>query len=239
MLSLLMYILGAVFLLSGVYALGVSNYNLGVLMTLLVGVFFILWGIFYKKLPRWLNTAVVLGFSLEFLFAVLLGVYGHCDNADYTEEAAVVLGAAVHGDRISGVLKARLDAAAEYYEKNPDALIIVSGGMGAQETVTEASAMKKYLVSAGVPESSVALEEKAGSTLENMRFSREIADGRFGEDYRVVIVTNGFHVFRAMHYAKEAGFENAVHVHGGLPLTGALPCYLRETVGVVKMWILG
>lgn len=239
MLSLCMYIFGAVFLLSGVYALAVSNYNLGVLMTLFIGVFFILWGVFYKKLPKWLNTVVVLGLSLEFLFTVFLGVYGHSDNPDYTEEAVVVLGAAVHGDRISKVLKARLDAAAEYYEKNPDTLIIVSGGMGAQETVTEASAMKKYLVAVGVPEDSVALEEKAESTLGNMRFSKEIADERFGKDYRVVIVTNGFHVFRAMHYAKEAGFENASHVHGGLPLTSALQCYLRETVGVVKMWILG
>ena len=50
-------------------------------------------------------------------------------------------------------------------------LIVVSGGQGPQETVTEAEAMRRYLVSCGVAEDHIVKEERATSTLENLQFS--------------------------------------------------------------------
>ena len=97
--------------------------------------------------------------------------------------------------------------------------------------------MKKYLVEKGVDQSCIIMEEKATSTAENMRFSKEILDEHFGREYNVVVITNGFHIFRSVYLAKRAGFSEVYHMRTGLQWYNVLPCYLRETMAVVKTFI--
>ena len=91
-------------------------------------------------------------------------------------DAVIVLGAAVHGDRVTWVLSNRLDAAIAYLEAHPDAIAVVSGGQGAGETVTEGSAMRKYLLEHGIAEDRVIAEERATNTTENFLFSKALID---------------------------------------------------------------
>jgi len=158
---------------------------------------------------------------------------------NYNEDAVIVLGAGVRGDRVTLPLKMRLDKAIEYHYKNPDALIVVTGGQGLQETVTEAYAMEKYLVQNGVDNSKILKEEKATSTFENMKYSKEILDNYFTNDYSVVIITNNFHIFRGTTIAKNSGFKNVTHMHAGLQWYNLMPCFLRESLAVIKMIICG
>ena len=118
-----------------------------------------------------------------------------------------MLGCGVRGDRVSVGLARRLDKAAAYAADHPDVLIVVSGGQGPQETVTEAQAMEQYLLSCGIAGDRILKEEQATSTLENLQFSDALLRERFPDGYRAALVTSRFHVFRAVHIARTLDLE--------------------------------
>lgn len=243
--NIILLFAGIAILFNGVMLSMLSNFNLGVLATVFAGIFFTAWGIFYRKINdmtkrgfplavKWLIIAAV---CIEVLFVGFIFAYGMNDTAEYNEDVVIVLGAGVRGDRVTLPLKLRLDRAAEYHRKNPDALIIVSGGQGLQETVTEASAMEKYLLTQGVDASKIMKEEKATSTNENMRFSKEIADSVLGGEYKTAIITNNFHIYRSTRIAKHEGLGTVRHMHAGLQYYNILPCGIRESLAIIKMWV--
>ena len=178
-------------------------------------------------------TAVSLGIVL---FGVLFGMILHGQSVGPEEEAdyLIVLGAGLRGDRPSLVLMYRIEAAAEYLLANPESNVVVSGGQGANEWISEAEAMKKALVDLGVDESRIFLEDKSTSTNENLTFSKRFIP----EDASVVIVTNKFHVFRACHLAREIGYESVSGL-GAENVWWLNPTnYLRECMAVFKDVVL-
>ncbi len=245
-LSILMTIVGAIFSVYGIALCIATNINTGVVLVLLLGLFMLAAGIFYKQLAQLTKSGffrickiiVIIGLCVELILVSFLAIYGVTDTVDYREDAVVVLGAGIKGDKVTVTLKHRLDKAIEYHSKNPDAIIIVTGGQGFQETVTEAYAMEKYLVEAGVDKSKIIKEEKATSTAENMRFSKEILDGHFDKDYSVAVITNNFHIFRAVTIAGRNGLEHVSHLHAGLQWYNVIPSYLRESIAILKMIIM-
>ena len=77
-------------------------------------------------------------------------------GADYM----VVLGAQVNGTKVSRALRYRLDAAFEYAMDNKNTKVIVSGAQGYKEDITEAKAMRDYLVEKGLEVERVIMEDK-------------------------------------------------------------------------------
>lgn len=239
--------IGIVFTIYGLVLCAMSNLNLGVILTVAIGGAVFLLGIFYSKIQiltsrgflKFAKTIVIILLCAEILLIGFIAIYGQNDTVNYNEDAIIVLGAGIRGDKVTLPLKMRLDKAIEYHLKNPDALIVVTGGQGFQETVTEAYAMEKYLVSNGVNKNVILREEKATSTNENMRFSKEILDTYFKEEYGIAVITNNFHIFRGVSIAKNEGFENISHMHAGLQWYNLIPCYLRESLAVLKMLFLG
>ena len=238
---------GTMFTIYGIVLCVFSNLNLGVILVTIYGIITFCIGVFYSKLNnlttirafRICKNVFVLLLCLEIALISFIAIYGFSDNVNYNEDAVVVLGAGIRGDRVTLPLKMRLDKAIEYHYKNPDALIVVTGGQGLQETVTEAYAMEKYLVQNGVDNSKILKEEKATSTVENMKYSKAILDNYFSNDYSVVVITNNFHIFRGATIAKNTGFENVTHMHAGLQWYNLMPCFLRESLAVIKMIFLG
>lgn len=241
----ILLIVGAAVFINGAFMSLVSNFNLGVILTVLAGAFFLLWGVFYKKIneftkrgwAKWVKIAVITLVCLEAMLIAFLAIYSQVDSVNYNEDAVIVLGAGIRGDRVTVPLAYRLNAAIEYHKKNPDAVIVVTGGQGFQETITEAEAMEKYLLRKGVNPDKIIKEEKATSTNENMRFTKEILDEHFEGEYSVVVVTNNFHIYRGVQIAKIEGFENVYRKHAGLKWYNIVPCYLRESLAVLKMWV--
>ncbi len=241
------FIIGTALFINGVCLLIFANWNLGVLLTALIGILLLTYAAFCNKAEKILGSKlfnvvkkiIALALCIEALFVSFVAIYGCNDNVDYTEDAVIVLGAGIRGDQVTMPLKYRLDKAVEYHGKNPDAMLVVTGGQGFQETVTEASAMEKYLLSCGIPEDRIIKEEKATSTNENMKFSKEILDRHFSDDYKIAVITNNFHIYRGVSIAKLEGFENVTHMHSGLTWYNLIPCYLRETLAIVKMWVFG
>lgn len=99
--------------------------------------------------------------------------------------------------------------------------------------------MERYLLSEGIQKERIVREEKATSTNENMRFSKELLDSVIPNEYKVTVITNNFHVYRTTVIAKKEGFKQVSHIHTGLQWYNVIPCYLRESVVVLKMWIFG
>ncbi len=230
--------IGTALLLNGVHVSLVSNFNLGTILVFALGAFFVLFGALYARLWKWLRITVLCGTVVLVLLCAGLSVYGSFDNAGDSTEALVVLGCGVRGDRVSVGLARRLDKALAYYKDHPDVVIVVSGGQGAQEQITEAEAMRRYLVAAGVPNEKIIKEEQATSTLENLKYSDEILRERFPDGYHAALVTSRFHVFRAERIAAR---YRLFYNHLGAPSKWyAVPMNnLRELVAIAHEIVRG
>ena len=224
-----------------------SNYNLGVILPAILGLPLLLLGLLWGRMDAgfwlFLRRLVLVCYGLGCLFLLFLGslmlrAIDRGEHGDY--DALIVLGAAVHGDRVTWVLSNRLDTAYDYAVAHPNTTLVVSGGQGDGESVTEASAMAGYLVRRGIDQSRILQEDKATSTAENFAFSKAIIDEQLGKDATIGFVTTRFHVYRA----------GRVALKGGIPARGlgapdvwylAINNFLRECVGIcwytVKGWI--
>ena len=116
----------------------------------------------------------------------------------------IVLGAQVRKDGPSPVLKYRLDKAVEYLNENPDTVCIVSGGQGSNEPWSEAEGMARYLQEKGIDTARILPEDKSQTTEQNITNSKKLMK----EGASVGIVTNNFHVFRALQIAKKYGLSD-------------------------------
>lgn len=223
-----------------------SNFNFGLLLVWLITA--ALW--VYLLLHRQIDAfcAVGIGRVLKILFFCGCGVFcallafvalsGYANRADGSERAVVVLGAGLRGERVTTVLRYRLDAAYDYHLQNPDAVIVVTGGQGRGEDIPEAVAMKRYLVQKGVPEALILEETASTSTEENFLFaSRLLAERGIGQDEPIAYVTNAFHCYRAGRYAQLVGFADVAAVPAGINASAVLTCYLREVFAVLYYWV--
>lgn len=121
-------------------------------------------------------------------------------KADYI----VVLGAGLAGERVTPLLAARIEKGMELLERNPKAVLLMSGGQGPGEETAEGRAMADYAVCHGVPAERILVEDKSKSTEENLLYSRELM-GKTNP--RVLIVTTSYHVFRALLLARQQGLK--------------------------------
>ena len=161
-------------------------------------------------------------------------------DSDCERPYLVVLGAAVYGEQPSLTLVRRMEGALEYLETYPESTVIVSGGMGKGENITEALAMHDWLVAHGIAEERVLMEPKATSTQENLQYSFDIIRSRGDDpDGNVAIVSSAYHLFRAKSMAKLQGVEAAgVAAPWGYPMV-MLNYFIREAFGVTHLWVFG
>jgi len=120
-------------------------------------------------------------------------------------EIIVVLGAAQYNGRPSPVLKARLDQAADLFRRRLAPRVVVTGGVGERDSVSEAAVGRRYLVDvAGLPPDAVRAED-AGNTSEASL--RAVARAMPAGPRRVILVSDGFHMFRLGIIARRLGLE--------------------------------
>ncbi|WP_099191359.1 YdcF family protein [Tepidibacter mesophilus] len=166
----------------------------------------------------------------------LIIIHGQEDKK-YDAEYLVVLGSGLWGDVLSPTLLDRMNKSLEFIKNNPDTKIIVSGGQGRGENMPESQAMRDYLVLNGVDENKIIQEDKSTSTIENLKFTKQILENLDGKNnHKIMIVTNEFHLFRSKFIAKRLGF-----IAYGMPsktITHIAPKYfIREYFAVIKSFI--
>ena len=188
-----------------------------------------------------LIAALLLGFSLFTVLETMVVRGSFADESDAPVSAVIVLGAGVNGETPSLTLRTRIDAAAAYLEEHPDVPVVLSGGQGPGEAITEAECMRRALVRRGVDESRLYPEERSTSTQENLRYSRAILE-ELGVDpaRRVAIVTSDFHLCRAR--LMWGGDTAAVPAH--LPSALYFQCltvnyFIREAFGLAAYFVYG
>lgn len=170
--------------------------------------------------------------------AVVWNYFAFCRPPVQNEDATViVLGCKVNGEEPSLMLKRRLLKAKEYLEQNPQANCVVSGGMGENESYTEAHVMKKFLMENGISEQHVYEENRSTNTDTNIRYSLQVIQQQeLGEN--LIICTDGFHQLRAWMYVRRNG-RDAAAISGKTPFW-VIPSYaVREMGGILKMLLLG
>jgi len=180
----------------------------------------------------WFKTLFILICSLFIIVEMLIIVNGFKTDIDYKADYIVILGARVKGETPSLALKYRLDKGYEYLMKHPDSKAVLSGGKGSGEYITEAEAMRRYLLNKGIDETRLIIEDKSKSTVENIKNSFALIDNE-NKDGKVVIITSRFHVFRSKIIAKKNG--KIVEGIGVKTMEFLIPnYYLREFFAVIK-----
>jgi uncharacterized SAM-binding protein YcdF (DUF218 family) len=171
----------------------------------------------YEVLDVFTVTTVLLSGYVSFLLMSYVSyafVYGRITalrGADFI----VVLGSGlIGGDRVPPLLASRLERGRQLHQalaarRKASPMLIVSGGKGADERVSEAEAMARYLIERGVPADSVTREDQSRTTEENLKFSKAIME-RFRPRYRCVVVTSNYHVFRAAIIARRLDVNGQV-----------------------------
>lgn len=165
---------------------------------------------------------------------------GSSDPSALPADAVVVLGAGVNGTQPSLSLYTRLTAALDYLEENPDVPVVLTGGLGYGEEITEARCMYDWLTARGVDPARLIMEEQAGNTAENFAFSKELLEeqGIDPAENLVAVVTNDFHIARSRLIAARQGYGHAFGVPAKLPWRHLeVNYYLRESFAMVKTWI--
>ena len=138
----------------------------------------------------------------------------------------VVLGAGLIGERVTPLLASRITKGIKVYKANPGSKLIMSGGQGPDEVVSEAFAMKNYALEQGVDERDIIMEDKSTSTEENIIFSKRFIP----EDKRFAIVTNYYHVYRALVQARTLGYR-CIGYGAPTKFYFSLNAFIREFIG--------
>lgn len=193
------------------------------------------------RILRYLLLALSSIFIVSFLIIEGLILYHGQRYQDEEADVIIILGARLYGTVPSPSLQFRLDRGLDYLENHPDTLVVVSGGIGRGEEITESEAMKGYLMDHGIKDGQIFIEDRSFNTFQNITNSLEVLERNLPESdvssLKYGIVTNDYHVYRGTLIAREKGVE-AFGIPAKTPPTFLLKGYLREYLSVLKYLIV-
>ena len=196
-----------------------------------------------KKKRRWLRALLVLVLLGALCFGGLFGavLYGSYDHVQGNPQVMVILGCQVKPWGPSVLLQDRLDKALSYLEDHPDLTIVVSGGQGPDEHISEAQCMYDYLTAHGVDGEQILLEDQSSNTVENLRNSAVLlAEEGYDLSGGVVVVSNGFHLTRVrMLWGRVWDGDEPLSTLAAPSshVPSRLKMYLREPLALVKSFL--
>jgi len=216
--------------------------NIGNITGFIVCLFILLYAVFQEKIERTLKKPIKIillsCISIILILVIIISgfmIYG-ATRKPHEAATIVVLGCRVVGEGPSQMLEERLEAALQYMNEHPEAVAVLSGGQGADESISEAECMFRYLTAHGIDSKRLYLEDKSTSTKENIAFSHDIIVKNHLND-EIAIVTNEFHEYRAIRAAKAFGYQAAA-----IPAKTFIflfpTYYVRELYGILYEWML-
>ena len=198
-----------------------------------------------KKRNPWLAALLILlGLGLVLFGAleivIAMGSRGQAARTAGERTVMVVFGCQVKPDGPSILLRDRLDTALAYWEKHPDIQIVVSGGKGDDEHMSEAQAMRDYLVEHGIDESRITMEDQSRNTRQNLVFSKEVLQqqGKNPGELHILAVSNGFHLARIEMLAHRFGYGTVSTLDAPVShFPSAIQMFFREPLALVKSFV--
>lgn len=155
------------------------------------------------------------------------------ENLDYV----IVLGAGIKGTEPSRPLYLRIQKAYNYMNRNPETVLIASGGRGGDEKLSEAQVIYNKLTEMGLSSDRIILEDQSRDTMENIENSYAIINKleNGNKNYSVGIVSNGFHLYRTRLIVMSQGHEDITCVPAQTLFPVGIHYVVREFFGVVEL----
>ncbi|MFC0582512.1 YdcF family protein [Micrococcoides hystricis] len=222
--------------------------TLGNLLSLLIGVGMVVAPVVLVQIGNWVGqtgTLYTLWVSALVFLIGIAGYFGFCFLAFLVASVAygrmprkgdakyvIILGSGLIGDKVPPLLAARLDKAIEVANRQDHPPVLIpSGGQGGDELMPEGTAMARYLEDHGVPADRIVVEDKAVNTVQNLRFSQALMSD---PQDKAVVVTTGYHVFRAAMLTRHLGLN--ARVRGARTAFYFVPsAFVREFIAVLRM----
>lgn len=247
------FILGLLLFLDGLILILNGKIHLGIILPLLIGAGLCCYVLFEQKLQQKLEQHQTLKklysyakvcFVIWLCSVVLFFIYlsTHIQHTLPTQkiDAMLILGSGINKDQPTPTLAARLDQAAQLHQHFPQALIVVTGGVGYAKQYSEAEVMSNYLQRRHhIAATQIALEDQSTSTELNLKNSQAILkQHQLNQNSNIAIVTSDFHTLRAAAIARKQGYQNINVVSAATPLSIRYNSWLREYFAYISGWIL-
>ncbi len=146
------------------------------------------------------------------LGTIILSVKAAKHIPEFNKDYIIILGCMIKKDgTLTNLLKSRVDRAIEFRnlqkeKTGKDLIFVPSGGKGNDEIISEAEAMKNYLLGCNIKEKNILIENKSKNTLENIKNSYEIIKEK-NKSANIAFSTTNFHVFRAGNIASNLNIK--------------------------------
>jgi len=195
--------------------------------------------VFAKYTTRIFTTVLIIGLLVVGITEAII-IRASFGNPEEPVEYVVVLGAKVNANGPSVSLWDRICAAYTYAEEHPGTVLILSGGQGTDEPITEAACMFRELFWMGIDLKQMRVEPCATSTWENLKFSLDLIEEETGKrPAKIGVISSEYHLFRASLFAKACDVEFV-----GIPARTSrwgqrINHFMREIAGVWHYLLLG
>ncbi|MFH7764804.1 YdcF family protein [Acinetobacter sp. BSP-28] len=248
----LSFIIGSLLTLDSLWLLSLDKIHLGIILPLIIGIGLMLYALCFNRIQSfiqrtqlrqtlwccawagfflWLSTLVI--FFSYLLYSI------QQSNTVQPASAVIILGSGIEQGRPSPTLKQRLDVGAAYAKQYPETLLVMTGGLGFKEQITEAAVMSEYLQQQHhIDPSRILLEAKSTSTEENLRNAQPLlAQQHISLQQPIVIVTSDFHIVRAKAIAQHQGYQQILTPSAPTPLYIRYNSWLREYFAFISGWV--
>lgn len=249
----LSFILGGLLALDGLYLISQNKVHLGIILPVIIGMGLIFYALafdwiqsciqvnkFRQKIWFGLWTAFFLWLSSVLIFFIYISSTLNHHLIAPPSTAVIVLGSGIENGQPSLTLKHRLDVSAAYAKQYPQTLLIMTGGLGFQQNISEAEVMSQYLQKQHqIDQSRILLEDKSTSTEQNLKNSQSLlAANQIALREPIAIATSDFHILRAKAIAKRQGYQQIIGLSATTPLYIRYNSWLREYFAFISGWML-
>lgn len=187
--------------------------------------------------PMGMILVQLVGFTA---YAILYSRLGNARAADFIVDQ----GTGLNGEDLTPLLRSRVDKGIEFYQQLRSEglapMLVLSGGQGPDEVISEAEAMARYALTHGVDEEYIIHEDRSTKTEENVRFVAQLLTERLGDritpkTQKIVFVTSDYHVPRTAALTRKLGVPGSV-IGARTALYYVPAGFLREFVATLKQF---
>ena len=180
------------------------------------------------RLLSFIFVLTLLANSVYSGFILLSSEDNNADGADY----ALVMGFGLKDGQMEEILELRCDKAVEYLQKNPECTAVLCGGVTRGNAISEAKAMKDYIVRSGIPERRLLLEDSSTNTEENISYAKQMIT----VGSKVIVISSNYHMHRIKEVCRHAGL-NVRAVPCNTPLLDLPDKLMWEKIKLIGMLI--
>ena len=247
-------LLVAILLISdSLYLLYQGKIHVGIVLPLFIGLALLCLTVAWHKIHHYFNqhpklkTAYLLLWGLFVLWLISLMIFAYQLKTQVQNQivkqpvqAIIVLGSGTIQGQPTPTLALRLDRAAQLAKQQPQAWVVLSGGLDFRAQHTEAQVMARYLQHKyQIPTQRMLLENRSTSTELNLKNSAVLlAQHQISKDMPIAIVTSDFHTVRAQAIAKKQHYTHSIMLAAETPLETRYNAWLREYFAFISGKIL-